>query len=428
MQKYFNNATDRNGNALGGATVFVYDDTGALASLYSDDGATTQANPFAADNDGEYSFYAANGVYSLTVARAGFTTQEVTGILLQDVDDAVIDQAATNLIFTQSGAKIQRLNDRLFVGGATASDGAYPNVEKDWLSDFQVSAGLANGTVLNTQSVILNSDSADANVGFISGSRSLNFTNAASSCIGGMDVAVNNNAALATKAWGRYIEAHRTSATAADTYGLEIDTRTLTASVTPHPWQLGDVIGLQIASGAELNPTGQFDASAAIQIAANSLQFKKGIVFQHDSLDGSTGGVGEACAVAMAVTQNLEWFNSSGVRSGYIKCNTTNVANRTGLIFNNSGAFIVGNNEQALMFVANTASAVNYPQLVASATGGPIQYLAQGTDTNIDVWLRPKGAGRVMFGTRTASADAPVSGYIEILDSGGNLRKLAVIT
>jgi hypothetical protein len=341
---------------------------------------------------------------------------------------AEIDQAATDLIFAQNGAVINRMNDRLFVGGATDSDGAYPNVAQDWFSAFQVAAGLSNGTLLNSQAAFLNSESADGNVGFLSGSHSLHFTNAAASCIGGMSVAVNDNATLATKVWGHYIEAHRTTAATADTYGLEIDTRTLTASISPHPWQFGDVVGLQIASGAELSSVGQFDASAAIQIAANSMQFKKGIVFRHDSLDGSTGGVGEACAIAMAITQNIEWFNSAGVRAGYIKVNTANVANRTGLIFNDTGAYIVGNNEQALLLCANVASAVNYPQFVASTTGQPVQIFAQGTDTNRDLWLRTAGTGRVMFGTRTASADAPISGYIEVLDSSGNLRKLALIS
>jgi hypothetical protein len=42
--------------------------------------------------------------------------------------------------------------------------------------------------------------------------------------------------------------------------------------------------------------------------------------------------------------------------------------------------------------------------------------------------LTPKGAGAVRFGTLTASADAPITGYITIKDSDGTVRKLAVIT
>jgi hypothetical protein len=47
---------------------------------------------------------------------------------------------------------------------------------------------------------------------------------------------------------------------------------------------------------------------------------------------------------------------------------------------------------------------------------------------NVDLQLLNKGAGKVRFGVHTGSADAPVSGYIEIKDAGGTVRKLAVIT
>jgi uncharacterized cupin superfamily protein len=70
---------------------------------------------------------------------------------------------------------------------------------------------------------------------------------------------------------------------------------------------------------------------------------------------------------------------------------------------------------------------VNYPDFVASLTGNSVQYRAAGSDTNIDLELVPKGTGLVRFGTRTASADAPVTGYIEIKDSGGTTRRLAII-
>lgn len=39
----------------------------------------------------------------------------------------------------------------------------------------------------------------------------------------------------------------------------------------------------------------------------------------------------------------------------------------------------------------------------------------------------PVFTGVVTFGTFTANADAPVTGYIQIKDSLGNVRKLAVI-
>ena len=78
---------------------------------------------------------------------------------------------------------------------------------------------------------------------------------------------------------------------------------------------------------------------------------------------------------------------------------------------------------------AYVASAVNYPRFDPSATGSPVVIRPVGTDTSIDLQLASKGStGRIRFGTLVANADAPISGYIEIRDTGGTIRKLAVIT
>lgn len=53
---------------------------------------------------------------------------------------------------------------------------------------------------------------------------------------------------------------------------------------------------------------------------------------------------------------------------------------------------------------------------------------AEGENTDLDLKLQGKGGGLVRFGTRTATADAPVTGYIEIKDALGQVRKLAVIS
>ena len=73
------------------------------------------------------------------------------------------------------------------------------------------------------------------------------------------------------------------------------------------------------------------------------------------------------------------------------------------------------------------ASAVNYTDIYPATTGNAVRFVATGTDSNIDVSVEPKGTGYVKFGTRTASADVAVTGYIEIKDSGGTVRRLAVV-
>ena len=75
--------------------------------------------------------------------------------------------------------------------------------------------------------------------------------------------------------------------------------------------------------------------------------------------------------------------------------------------------------------ISSTNNAVNYLQATgAVASSSPILETA-GTDTNIDLTLAPKGTGNVRFGTYTASILTP-TGYVEIKDSGGTVRRLLV--
>jgi hypothetical protein len=89
---------------------------------------------------------------------------------------------------------------------------------------------------------------------------------------------------------------------------------------------------------------------------------------------------------------------------------------------------LFSNNGTTVSFqISNTTNQVNNLQVTGGAAGSPPSMSAQGSDTNIDLTLTPKGTGLVRFGTRTASADAAITGYIEIKDSGGTTRRLAII-
>lgn len=73
MRRYNNTAirqydTEADGNAYSNATVTVRDiTTGAKSQIYSDNGATSLANPFNADAQGNYFFYVANGRYDIII-------------------------------------------------------------------------------------------------------------------------------------------------------------------------------------------------------------------------------------------------------------------------------------------------------------------------------------------------------------------------
>lgn len=77
---------------------------------------------------------------------------------------------------------------------------------------------------------------------------------------------------------------------------------------------------------------------------------------------------------------------------------------------------------------APRTAVANYFRVFSHVAGNSPGIQAEGTDANIDIRLIPKGTGRVRLGTHAESADAPITGYIEVKDAGGTVRKLAVIS
>ena len=86
-----------------------------------------------------------------------------------------------------------------------------------------------------------------------------------------------------------------------------------------------------------------------------------------------------------------------------------------------------GTSSRLFRATSSSSSAVNYLQLEGTTSTNAPVLSSQGTDTNIDLTLTPKGTGRVQFGTYTATVST-IAGYIEIKDSGGTVRRLAVVS
>lgn len=104
MQQYINTVTNRGGASIPGASVLVKTLAGATATIYSDDGVTEASNPLTTDENGEFSFYAADGRYSLTISKTGVISQRtVSDILLQDPDDDTAEQDANDVFHLPAG-------------------------------------------------------------------------------------------------------------------------------------------------------------------------------------------------------------------------------------------------------------------------------------------------------------------------------------
>lgn len=334
----------------------------------------------------------------------------------------------TGKTFTQDGSVIRRVPDRLLVGDAIDSDAAFPNVLQDWLTQFRIAEGFAAGPINIAQLGVLTNQNKDAGFAFVAGAQSLNFTSAGTSAIGISSYALNNNPSLGTLAWAFYGEAHRTQATSGQTLAMELDTRSIVATSTATPYGQGSVIGLQLASGCGASAVGQFDASAAIQIEANPMAWKTGIVFGATAITGTDGTAGSATtgiAIAMARRHVIQWYEpTTNTLGAAISSAVTSAAGRVQQNFVNNGINFIGAAANNVFTLTDTASGVNYLNIASSATGTAVRLTAAGTDTDVDIFAVPKGAGVFRFGTFTGSADVACNGYITIKDAGGTSRKL----
>lgn len=129
MQKYFNNvAVGTPARPVSSATVTVTNNPGgSLSTIYSDNGISQTGNPLTTDSLGNFSFYAADGHYNLTISKTGITTQTVTDILLEDpADDGAVLSAFRYMTVAQI-ASVQAGAYSLNVGAAlqAAIDAAY---------------------------------------------------------------------------------------------------------------------------------------------------------------------------------------------------------------------------------------------------------------------------------------------------------------
>lgn len=85
LPRYHDIVQDLRGNAISGASVYVYNaNTSTLATLYSTQniGGATRANPLTTDSHGRFWFYAPTGRYDLRVARTGLTTYTIEDVEL----------------------------------------------------------------------------------------------------------------------------------------------------------------------------------------------------------------------------------------------------------------------------------------------------------------------------------------------------------
>lgn len=198
-------------------------------------------------------------------------------------------------------------------------------------------------------------------------------------------------------------------------------------------------------------PDGQTSAGVGFCLTANSPHASIGLLNMVNEAGTATTG---SLKLTQAYIQNSGkyatplMFNKCDnlTISGEIRSrdstmlNLYDIKNFIGVIYTTDGSLISGtpgaNKYSYILFDETT-----YAGQVLAIGKGPNHYLGvqndygtgpalrgEGTGADLNIYLVPKGTGKVAFGTVTANADAPVTGYITILDSSGTPRKLALIS
>lgn len=335
-------------------------------------------------------------------------------------------KVTSNQIYEDYGAIVQRVPDRLLVGGAVKNSGKNETVQADWLTIYQIEKGRTNGFIQSSNAAFLTSESDGGFISLTTASKTSNLPDNYNA-IGLFAMGIANKTTGMGGGFGAYIEAYREVGVTGGAYGIEIDTINYSNFQVTSPYinQAGQTIGLQIAGGGEYSPTNQFDASAAINIQKNGAKFGIGIVFGQDSItgtDGQSGGTGMAIAFARGHLQ--QWYSAAGKTSSILG-NCATPALSLNQVFVDNQIHFQNQAAKTVFRVFAAVNSVNYLDLRSSVAGGSVYITASGDDTNIDIGLTPKGSGLVAYGTYTAGV-VTQAGYIQIRDSGGTVRRLLV--
>lgn len=338
----------------------------------------------------------------------------------------------TGMFWEEYGALIHRVGDRLLIGDAI-KNGANVQNQPDWLTQYQLATGRSFGATQTAQVCVqsgVGSNDRGSNV-FVAAGQTLNLSDNSNS-VGVFGFAVANKPTGSGNAYAGYFEGFRDSDAIGGAYGVEIDSVTYAACGPTDPYQqaANQVIGLQLAAGAELSPTGQFPNNAAVNVRNNGSTYQRGIIFGANSLTGCDGVVGTAIAMEMAKGHGLVWYSGPNQSTSSIYSVSTDATKSNGIVMSdNSLAFVQNVDGKKIFDVEHSVSGagVNYPAVRGTGAGSPIQILARGEDANIDIHLVPKGDAYVRFGQWTAQGDQAINGFIAIKDAAGNIRKIPTI-
>lgn len=435
---------DSNGIA-DGAQVFVYQSgTTTKVPLFSDSGFTVPiTNPLIVPSGAEIPvFYTSHsGLLRLRVVESNGTTSTdddpysaPAGLIdLAEVRNEIVplkEAPVTNKFITNlDGANINRMGDRVFVGGANANSGNFPNDdpdEQDWYTQYEREQGRPNGIIVSSQMAVLTNDYFGAAIGGIFAAQTKHFISGVGGAIGLEAHVVNNNTVTMHDAWALYSEATRDSegVGAIITYEADARNKGLYHAITPYNQHPKQSVVHQVASGGALDGTGCEDVSAGINFRDNPTKFGAGIVFGNNSIRGTDGSTGYGNAILSALGHRHTWVNPAGERTGWITATATTTGAASGIEFSELGMLVLGPSDTALARIRSVINAVNYLDITPGVSGQAVQIGVASAEANAGLFLSAKGTGAIIMSpdavrnyaddAAAASGGIPVGGIYHV--------------
>lgn len=179
MQKFQTAITSPTGDIIPNAVITILTSTGSIPIIYAGNGVNPYpTNQVTTNSQGEFSFYAANGRYSYTVAATNFVTEAYTDFLLFDPADAPSGTYSidTEYQLATAGQTVITLTQITYIPGSNNLsvyvNGARLTVNVDYAETSSTQVTFTNALALNDEVVCVVgaeiSQAVDsANVGFL---------------------------------------------------------------------------------------------------------------------------------------------------------------------------------------------------------------------------------------------------------------------
>lgn len=353
------------------------------------------------------------GMATQNPSSVQITGGTITGVPLGTVQDPLygafgqidlvgnLTAPPTGEFWSNDGARVQRINDRLLVGAATENDAAKPANAIDWLT------ALVNWPVFNATAAIL---SAVGTIALTVGSQTADLNPAAAgstqTTIGVASFAMANNAGSYPgdyyAAYGFYGEGRVYPGSVSDAFAAELEAINLTGTPngTPTPYRelvVGSAQALRLGSGGGqgLNPQ---PAISALAIVPNGSTFNAGIVFEKGALTGADGTTGFGQAVQMGLGHMLTWWRDNGGTGEQVAAITSTISASgkvVSLQAQDGGWVFVQPSGAAGFTIETVASAANYLIARPAISAGTATLAVGSPNSNADLALLPKGTGTV---------------------------------